>query len=336
MIIVRQWAGLGNQLFIYAYYRALQEAGYEAKLDTSYYDIMSAYGGNGSYKVAEIFPGSKNVYATGAECRRLAVYQMDGFHRALRKAGINKKTYVSQTKRYHDCGWTPELMELPADAYVEGYFQSEKYFRSIAGSIRTELAFPLEQAGEPVHYISHMTNVNRPLSLPTADAISNGHSVSVHVRRGDYVNGQKRLLTDTRYYYNAIRRCAGEDSAAEFYVFSDDLDWCRDYFGRLFTDDSELSCCFSGDSGSGIPSPGGTGIAARFHYVDEAPAAWVDMYLMSLCRRHIIADSTFSWWGAWLDPRPDKTVFAPAEWVCMTEYAITDVVSEGWEKIPID
>lgn len=316
MIIVRQWAGLGNQLFIYAYYRALQEAGYEAKLDTSYYDTMSAYGGNGSYKVAEIFPGSKNVYATGAECRRLAVYQMDGFHRALRKAGINKKTYVSQTKRYHDCGWAPELMELPADAYVEGYFQSEKYFRSIAGSIRTELAFPLEQAGEPGHYISHMTNADRPLFLPSAPAISNIRSVSIHVRRGDYVNGQKRLLTDTRYYYNAIRRCAGEDSAAEFYVFSDDLAWSRTYFAGLFASDPKL--------------------LERFHYVDEAPAAWADMYLMSLCRRHIIADSTFSWWGAWLDPRPDKTVFAPAEWVCMTEYAITDVVSEGWEKIPID
>ena len=315
MIIVRQWAGLGNQLFIYAYYRALQEAGYEAKLDTSYYDIMSAYGGNGSYKVAEIFPNSKNVYATGAECRKLAVYQMDGFHRALRKAGINKKTYVSQTKRYHDCGWTPELMQLPADAYVEGYFQSERYFRSIADMIRPELAFPIEQTGEPGHCISHMTNVNRPLSLPTAVAASNGHSVSVHVRRGDYVTGQKCLLTDTRYYYNAIRRCAGEDSDAEFYVFSDDLNWCRDYFSHLFTDEPQIS--------------------DRFHYVDEAPAAWVDMYLMSLCRRHIIADSTFSWWGAWLDPRPDKTVYAPAEWVCMTEYDITDVVAEGWEKVEV-
>ena len=316
MIIVRQWAGLGNQLFIYAYYRALQEAGYEAKLDTSYYDIMSAYGGNGSYKVAEIFPSSKNVYATPEECRRLAVYQMDGFHRALRKAGINKKTYISQTKRYHDCGWTPELMELPQDAYVEGYFQSERYFASAAAPIRTELSFPLEETGEPGHYISHMTNADRPLFLPSAPAISNIHSVSIHVRRGDYVNGQKRLLTDTRYYYNAIRRCAGEDSDAEFYVFSDDLAWSRTYFAGLFASDPKL--------------------LERFHYVDEAPAAWADMYLMSLCRRHIIADSTFSWWGAWLDPRPDKTVFAPAEWVCMTEYAITDVVSEGWEKIPID
>ncbi len=253
MIIVKVWGGLGNQIFLYALYRGLQESGREAKLDISSYRYIKAH--SGGYLLPAVFQNTREEYASPRECRRLAVYQSDPFHRALRKYNINKKTFISQIKRYGTCTYSPEILQLE-DAYLEGFFQSERYFEHIRPLLRGELTF---RAPEPY-----------PNSY--RDKILSTNAVSIHVRRGDYlVNGHKRrLVFTTNYYNNAIAYINERVENPVFYVFSDEMDWCREYF---------KSC-------------GGT-----FCFVQQGREAWYDMYLMSLCRHNIIADSSFSWWG---------------------------------------
>ena len=134
-----------------------------------------------------------------------------------------------------------------------------------------------------------------------------GEAISLHVRRTDYVT-----LSDIHppcgldYYQRALERLPQE---APVVVFSDDLDWCRE---------QDL---FQGD---------------RFG-LSEGRSAAEDMCLMSMCRRHVIANSSFSWWGAWLNPDPDKQVIAPAQWFGTTGYTSShdtrDLVPEAWARI---
>ena len=158
----------------------------------SYFDTINPHGAG--YQIDKIFPNSKNVYATALECRKLAVYQMDRFHRVLRKLGINQKSYLSQTKTYHSTGYDPEMAELSGDHYVEGYFQSERYFREIADQLRRELTFT-EKIPEVVHLVEQK--------------IHDSDCVSIHIRRGDYAAGGQSTTADTYYLkLPTPKRCA--------------------------------------------------------------------------------------------------------------------------------
>lgn len=291
MIIVRQWAGLGNQMFIYAYYRALQEKGCHVKLDISYYDALQAYGGK-KYNIPLVFPNTESELATAKECAKLAIYKMDKVSRALRKIGINKKTYLSQTKKYGDCGYIEELMHVD-NCYVEGYFQCEKYFADIRDILLHEFTFNIEEP-YPNEYLKQIRACE--------------NAVSVHLRRGDYVSAGGKQLSDTAYYSNALRFINQKTSNPVFFVFSDDVAWCEEYFN-------------------------GMGFDNEFVYVKNQPKAYYDMYLMTLCRHNIIADSTFSWWGAWLNQHEDKIVYAPDVWLPGAGFRMTDVIPDDWVKI---
>lgn len=291
MIIVRQWAGLGNQMFIYAYYRALRNKGYDVKMDISYYDTMRAYGGK-QYSIPLVFPNTVSELATPEECAGLAIYKMDRFSRALRKVGINKKSYLSQTKKYKDCGYVDELTHLD-NCYVEGYFQSEKYFADIRENLLKEFEFKIDNP-YPNGYLNQIRNCE--------------NAVSVHIRRGDYMNMFEEQLYDTRYYTNALGMMSKKFSNAVFFVFSDDIVWSEDYINRMELEN-------------------------EFVYIKDQTEAYYDMYLMTQCRHNIIADSTFSWWGAWLNQHEDKVVYAPDKWLPDGGFCMTDIIPEEWIKI---
>ena len=256
MIIVKVWGGLGNQIFIYAMYRGLKERGKEIKLDISSYKYKKAHGDG--YLLPIVFENTKQEYAEPKECSKLAIYQCDFFHRVLRKLGINKKTFVSQIYKYGSCGFSPEVLELE-NAYLEGYFQSEKYFENIKDMLHKELTFRLPEV-YPNSY---------------RDSVLATNSVSIHVRRGDYlIYGRKQKLTfETNYYRNAIKYIREQIKKPIFFVFSDDIEWCEKNFAEY---------------------------EGEYVFVHQKEA-YLDMYLMSLCKHNIIADSTFSWWGAWLN-----------------------------------
>ena len=181
--------------------------------------------------------------------------------------------------------------------YFKGFYQSEKYFAGIEKEVREAFVFDIRRASR---------RGLRAMQEIKADP----HAVSIHVRRGDYLLEKhwKALgcICQSSYYLNALAELEKRVKHPHYYVFSEDLNWVR----------------------QNLPL-----IKAEFIDWNKGEDSWQDMMLMSHCRHHIICNSTFSWWGAWLNPSLDKIVIAPERWTQTTDSA--DVVPESWLKVSI-
>ncbi len=294
MIIVKVWGGLGNQMFDYALYRQLEEkyrGEIEVKLDISFFDYYDAHYG---YELERVF-SLKPVYATREECEKLANIKLDMWNRFKRKYICQKPTQIVPAPEQATC-FVPEILEL-SEGYLQGYWQSELYFKNIENEIRKDFRF------------CNPLNKNNSELL---EQIRASNSVSLHVRRGDYVSNQKikkDALTPSgvcteKYYFNAIEYIQAQIENPEFFVFSDDIEWCRQNL-RL----------------------------ESAHYADwnVGKESFVDMQLMSCCKHNIISNSTFSWWGAWLNGNPGKMVLVPDKWYYNGH--IGDILCDDWRKI---
>ena len=171
----------------------------------------------------------------------------------------------------------PDIVNVNGDCYLYGYWQSERYFKAFEAIIRQDFIFrePLQEQ-----------NAELALDMATKQA------VSLHIRRGDYVSDSKNhnimSVCDLEYYRLAINYIATQVEQPVFYLFSDDMAWVKQSLPMEFP-------CVYVEHNSGAES-------------------YKDMQLMSLCRHHIIANSSFSWWGAWLNAKPEKIVIAPKHW----------------------
>lgn len=190
----------------------------------------------------------------------------------------------------------PEILHLPDGIYLQGYWPTEKYFTGIADIIHRELTVKLQQSGR---------------DKEIADQITSCNSVSIHIRRADYLPNTyaEQLLEpcSMEYYSCSLEHIVGCVEKPHFFVFSDDKAWARGNFK--------------------LPYP--------ITFVDHngPDKNYEDMRLMSLCKHNIIANSSFSWWGAWLNDNPDKIVFAPNRW--FTEKAWNssrDMIPDSWNK----
>ena len=200
-----------------------------------------------------------------------------------------KHTYSEET-----AGFNPSLLTDPRVRTIKGFFQSEKYFSPVADQIRADLTF------RRLPFSAESTQMK--------DAILGSEAVSIHVRRGDYLLNAQFHVCTIDYYRNAIAFFKGRLQDPTFYVFSDDISWCRNNFNG-----SEFVFCDLSQS-----------------RVEPAN----DMRLMSLCKHHIVANSTFSWWGAWLNADDDKIVASPSVWFKgQTENLVDDIIPEAWTKI---
>jgi hypothetical protein len=187
----------------------------------------------------------------------------------------------------------PAVLHARPPCYLKGYWQSPRYFQHMAELIRSELAV----AGP-------LSDRNRALT----EQIRSTVAVSVHVRRGDYVSDSQTNRyhgsCEPDYYREAERLLRARVGDMQLYVFSDDPQWARD------------NLSFS--SPAVIVS----------HNGPERPEE--DLRLMTLCRHHIIANSTFSWWGAWLCPQADKLVVAPKQWFRAAAHRTGDLLPSDW------
>lgn len=183
----------------------------------------------------------------------------------------------------------------PKDVRLWGFFQGERYFEKHRDAVRDSFRFrdPLEGAAAAI-----------------AETIKKENSVSIHVRRGDYLLPKYQSLygaTDISYYDRAIAYVADRVASPHFFIFSDDIAWCR----------------------GNLKPPGPT------TYVDDAskgPKASFHLHLMSLCKHNIIANSSFSWWGAWLNQNSEKLVVGPRQWY-VNEGESQDILLPEWIKI---
>lgn len=186
------------------------------------------------------------------------------------------------------------LLTLGPGCYLHGYFQSEEYFSDIAHSLRQELRI--------------ITPPNE-LNAALLERISRENAVSLHVRRGDYLTqGSGVFATCGKAYYDSaiayVTELAGPPT---IYVFSDDPHWAREHLDFRFP-------MVISDQNHG-----------RLDYED--------LRLISSCRHNIVANSTFSWWGAWLNPNPDKIVVAPRVWFTSGSADNPDIVPSGWHRM---
>lgn len=178
-------------------------------------------------------------------------------------------------------GQDERFTQITGDVRLDGYWQDERYFSDIRNKLLDEFTFKKAPDARNLEALSCIKSVN---------------SVCVHVRRGDYVTDLPKEfgICDTGYYLRAFDYIRGRVDNPVFFVFSDEPEWAASHFPRM-----ERLRIISHNTGKNDPE---------------------DMRLMMHCRHFIIANSSFSWWGAWLAKSEDKIVIAPEVWFVASKY----------------
>lgn len=262
--------GLGNQMFQYAAAKALAK-----RLGTS--------------PAIDLYPLIKKTQAT-ARPYELGIFNIDApVVSTLRGKMLTKaRPFVQKHKEFfwrfglfvdgYAILYLPVFETIKGNVMMSGYFQNEKYFRGAEADIRRDFTFrhPLEGRNKEI-----------------AQQLAASESVSIHIRRGDYVQNtvaaSNFITCDISYYERAVAHICEKIDSPSFYIFSDDFEWVRK---NVNFENNPVS------------------------FVDwnRGDKSCLDMQLMSLCKHNITANSSFSWWGAWLNANPDKVVVCPAKW----------------------
>ena len=250
--------GLGNQMFEYAFFLSCKARGMKVRLNRSLYEYNRMHNG---YLLDTVF---------GVPDKEV----MD----------VNRMTVLATRilRRYHPCClvYAEQALTFCDDAYTtkrpfyDGVFISELYFKEIEDRIRQAFVF---RSIDP-------DNINLGKKMLSED------SVSLHIRRGDYLSSPEYGVCDEAYYQKAIDCIKKRIRHPMFYVFSDDSAWGESFMQKMAVDYKVVR------HNTGVDS-------------------YKDMYLMTRCRHNIIANSTFSWWGAWLNDNEQKIVVAPKRWI---------------------
>jgi hypothetical protein len=220
------------------------------------------------------------------------LFQLYGAH-VLRRLPIPWPWRLYREKSFD---FDPGVLSLPNNAFMFGYWQSYRYFEDVADLIRSELV-PLSPPGKQDQIA--MDSIRRSNS-----------AISVHIRRGDYVTSEvvSRVhgVCSLDYYHRAAQIMASKVISPHFFVFSDDPHWARE----------------------NISLPGEVTYVSH----NDSNASHQDLRLMSMCKHHIIANSSFSWWGAWLNPSRNKSVVAPKNWFADGKNT-NDLIPDEWVRI---
>lgn len=288
------FGGLGNQMFQYALAIAMDASGIPTKISVNDYLLNRHYQG---FELLKAFNVPIPIHD------RFKVFAM----KKLRPVFVDVNTsYIRQimTKMFLDSNnvyrerleyrYDPKVFEQES-SFLIGTWQSLNYFESQNDLIR------------------EVFNFNKPKDIPNikiANEIQAKNSVAVHVRRGDFMKpglAKSRMVIDSiDYYHSAFSIINDTVENPTFYIFSDDIQWARENFkGKNFV----------------------------FLSHNQGANSYLDMYLMSLCSHFIIANSSFSWWAAWLADNDEKQVIMPSPWVKNME--CTDIYPEGWTALEV-
>lgn len=265
-MIIRLSGGLGNQMFQYAFGRKLSMD----KKEKMYLDIRSFSRDKlRDYELNKYTIMEKAVSSCirSSLCNLLLLFErkvcrVPAAERILRLV-YEEEAFVKQE-------------EFVSDAYLAGYWQNATYFEEIRDALKQELRYTGRLTGRQENLLKK---------------IKENNSVAMHIRRGDYLNPEQSKMyvnVPKDYYERAIHYIESLTSGIMIYVFSDDIEWCRDEFGgreNTFFIDSTVG----GDQ-------------------------HIDFELMRNCSHFVMANSTFSWWAAWLCDNPDKIVVGPKNW----------------------
>ena len=304
MIISWLTGGLGNQMFQYAAGLALAEHRRTVlKLDATWYRDDPAYEAHNRYALSCL--NITEQLATQEEIDRVrgvTLTRTERWSAALARAlrlyrYANRHAAPANWHRPPTAHFYPEFFAQPDNTYLNGMFQSEKFFAPVADLLRCHFSF-------------------RYPPQPEVDALAarirSGPSAAIHFRRGDYIrnttfNSQLGVIGPD-YYARAVRLLRERSPHATLYIFSDDIEAVAREF---------------------IPTGPHVFVRCVAHW-----HPWDKIRLMSLCEHIAIANSTFSWWAAWLNTAPHKLVIAPQPWFVGPDKANSDIVPASWTSLP--
>lgn len=272
--------GLGNQMFIYAFYLQMRKRFKDARIDLS---DMLHYKAHNGYELQRVFGINDNEVRLPKWLKKTIEFL---FFKVIIERKQNLETMEAFTKTYA-YPWI----------YFKGFYQSERFFSDVFDEVRQVFKFNPNLANES----------SRAMLQTIA---SDQHAVSLHIRRGDYINPKfyQRYGTvcNLDYYNKAIDYLKTIDKDVHFYIFSDDMAWVK----------SNLKL-------------------SNATYIDfnKGKDSWQDMMLMSHCQHNVICNSTFSWWGAWLNANPNKKVIAPSRW--FSDIDMPYIIPQEWIKISV-
>lgn len=281
MIIVNLKGGLGNQMFQYAAGRALA---IKSKTDLKLSDHSYSLNKDRDYKL-NVF-NIKAELATPEELKKIK-YPFGIISKGIRF--INGR-YL---KKYNTVYFKEKYTKPVKNFFLDGYFQSEKYFIDYENEIKEDFKLKTELSNSAKEILEKIKNSE--------------DSVSVHFRRTDYVNHSDFNIKDDDYQIRAIQKIKSDLPNARLFIFSDDIRWVKEnvnlHKDSVFVSSPEIK-------------------------------DYEELYLMSQCKNNIIANSSFSWWGAWLNNNPKKIVIAPKTWaVGIKSYRFKDIVPNNWIRI---
>ena len=292
MIAVQLKGGLGNQMFQYAAARRLAyHNNTRLGIDLTWFDLSKFVDAPreyelGCFNIVENFvlPNKDFVLADDSTSVKTKIYT------------LTKGRFKPRLKPFIENSglFDKAVMSLPDNTFLDGFWQSEKYFSDARNILLKEFSFKKAAGGK-----------NRA----ALDKIKGCNSVSLHVRRGDYVSNKqtsaKHGVMGLDYYKRAVELINKRVRDPAFFVFSDDPAWCKANLKLL----------------------------AGATYIDFNKAGSDDLRLMMNCRHNIIANSSFSWWGAWLNQNDDKIVIGPKKWFNDSSINTRDVLPSSWLKI---
>lgn len=267
MIIVNLTGGLGNQLFQYAFAKYLAtKNNCVLKLDVSSYENYEWH----NYSLSRL--SIDEVFASPVECDKYKGIRLNFFQKIYRKLlGLNYLLVEGNFQFNPDY----ELKKVPI--YLDGYWQSENYFKEIELKIRNDFFIKIPPSKKNQVLIEKMQQEN---------------AVSLHIRRGNYVNvshvNETHGTSSLEYYNEAVKIISTKVVDPIFYIFSDDILWAKNNLNLNFE--------------------------TVFVDINDAKSDYEDLRLMSTCKHNITANSTFSWWGAWLNANNSKIVICPKVW----------------------
>lgn len=222
-------------------------------------------------------------------------YHLDKFkidiENATPIANFQSKLGLSRLVKEKSLLFDEKFLNLTKNKYVKGYFQTEKYFLDIRTILLAQ--FVIKE------------NISSSAKTYSKQIKAQENACSLHVRRGDYISDSKTNsihgTCGLHYYFEALKLMNEKCNNTHFYVFSDDLSWAKENIKP-----------------------------ENVTYIEQSTIPHEDMLLMSLCKHNIIANSSFSWWGAWLNKNENKTVIAPKTWFLEKE---NEVACESWIKL---
>ena len=286
MIAVKVQGGLGNQMFQYALYYSMKKKGIDAYLDTKTFFFNNT---------RDFLAYHLDIFDVHFEEMPKGVFpkfirdENNLIHKVIRRFPYFPAYYGEKETSKFD----PKVFSLKGNKYLEGYWQSSKYFEDYLDELRTVFTYKGEFVDSNAKYRNEMINSD---------------SVSIHIRRGDYLKlPQYQNICSEDYYLRAINYIKAKVQSPVFFVFTNDIEWSKQFFSEKIE-------------------------SIKFVTGNDVQHSYMDMILMSYCRHHVIANSSFSWWGSMLShDNTNGITIAPQKWI--NNAPTPDIWHSSWKKM---